>query len=271
MRFIDLLKINPNDPKVVQWEKTAKSHWNTLKTLKTHDERREYFKQNPFWNEFKDILMDKFGKKCWYSECSIEGDFGDVDHFRPKNRSVDENGITILKDGYWWLAFDYHNYRLSCAKCNRPSKPCGKRDLFPIKKGTPYAVNPNSSDDNILLDPCKRDDCELIDCDNMGSIVAVSKDRYKKFRVEVSKRIYNLNIFNYGRKKVRKICMATIMNYGINFKNNNVNGMKLCMMTLKEIVDSKSPYSSFARKCIQNKIMCKPYEDEIQKMLQNVP
>ena len=63
MRFIDLLKINPNNPKVVQWEKTAKSHWNTLKTLKTHDERREYFKQNPFWNEFKDILMDKFGKK----------------------------------------------------------------------------------------------------------------------------------------------------------------------------------------------------------------
>ena len=92
----------------------------------------------------------------------------------------------------------YHNYRLSCAKCNRPSKPCGKKDYFPIKKGTPYAVYPNSDDDNILLDPCKKEDCELIDCDNTGAIIANTKDRYERFRVEVSERIYNLNIFYCG-------------------------------------------------------------------------
>lgn len=267
MMFINLEKIDSKAPAVVQWENEANKHRAAMKALASHEERSEYLKKNPHWGAFKEILKKIFGEKCWYSECAIDGDFGDVDHFRPKNKSTDESGVVILKDGYWWLAYDYNNYRLSCAKCNRPSKPGGKIDIFPIKAGTSAAVYPNSNDENILLDPCKEEDCDLIDCNNIGMIIPITSDVYKRQRVETSVLVYNLDKFNSGRKRIKLLSLITIMQYGIQYVNNDAKGMKLTMMTIKKIVDPKAPFSSFARKCIQNKILCKPYKKEIQELL----
>ena len=56
----------------------------------THDERKEYMAAHGIWSQFKPILIKYYGEKCWYSECSLEGTFGEIDHFRPKNKSTDE-------------------------------------------------------------------------------------------------------------------------------------------------------------------------------------
>ena len=45
-------------------------------------------------------------------------DRGDVEHFRPKSAVLDDP----LHGGYWWLAYDFQNYLLSCSLCNRVRK-----------------------------------------------------------------------------------------------------------------------------------------------------
>ena len=131
MRYIDLSIIDTTDPVVVAWLSEAKSHLSELSKLTTHDERKNYMTTNNIWSKFKPILIRYYGEKCWYSECSLEGSFGDVDHFRPKGKSTDDKKNIILSDGYWWLAYDYLNYRLSCEKSNRNFCPGGCRsDAF---------------------------------------------------------------------------------------------------------------------------------------------
>ena len=103
--------------------------------------------------------------KCWYSESLNTGSDKDVDHFRPKGR-VDEDSD---HEGYWWLAFDWRNYRYSCQWCNqrrvdkRNSTEGGKWDHFPVF-GTFRAKKESDNfqmEDIYLLDPIDPDDCKL--------------------------------------------------------------------------------------------------------------
>lgn len=271
MRFINLSNINPNDAFVSKWLNEAQTHLAALSKLKTHDERKDYLGKHPHWNKLKKILKDLYGEKCWYSECSIEGDFGDVDHFRPKNESTDENGNVLLQDGYWWLAYDYNNYRMSCEKCNRPYGSEGKKERFPLKTGTVPAVNPNSKDDNILLDPCSSSDCDLIDCDDSGAIVPTSSNPDDIYRVGMSVKILNLQEFNTARKTVRLACKMNIERYERHYNNGNIAEFPDDFMSIQLLIKSDVPYSSFARKYILEKIVGKPYEQIIQKLIRNTP
>lgn len=116
MRYINLSLIDETDVDVKRWIDKAKKHLNELSEKMTHSERKKYLSKHGIWSQFKPIFIKYYGEKCWYSECSLEGSFGDIDHFRPKNKSTDEQKNEILPDGYWWLAYDYLNYRLSCEK-----------------------------------------------------------------------------------------------------------------------------------------------------------
>ena len=91
-----------------------------------------------------------------------------------------------------------------------------------------------------MLDPCIDSDVALIDCNEAGEIVALSSDPYEIFRVDISKQIYNWDCFNTSRKKIRSQCKTAL--------------------ELFEMVDPKTPYSSFAKRYIQLKIQDKPYE-----------
>lgn len=269
MRYIDLSKIDPKDPEVAAWKKKADSHLAALSSLTTHDERVAYLKKNNFWSDFKPILLKIYGNKCWYSECSLDGSFGDVDHFRPKNKSTALNGTIILRDGYWWLAYDYNNYRLSCEICNRSYKGGGKNDCFPLKQGSAPAINPQSSDDNILLDPCNQDDYYLIDSDENGDIIAMSSNPQDVERVKKSKKVYNWKEFSEGRKKTRLESKTAIEIFEIFYRINNDEGIKKSLEQIKLIIDPKTPYSSFAVKYIYRKISGKPYETIIKKLLKS--
>jgi len=45
------------------------------------------------------------GHVCAWCQCDLHVAPGDVEHFRPKSL-------------YWWLAYDFNNYLLSCPTCN---------------------------------------------------------------------------------------------------------------------------------------------------------
>ena len=78
--------------------------------------QKHTFKSN-HWKPAKEQLFAETGGKCAYCETPTSPiAFGDVDHYRPKS-------------SYWWLAYCYDNYLISCQLCNQRFK----RDDFPIQ------------------------------------------------------------------------------------------------------------------------------------------
>ena len=65
------------------------------------------------------------GFACAYCQRLLDGQRGEVDHFRPKASSKG-----VGHGGYWWLAYSFGNYFLACRSCNGPL--C-KRDRFPLE------------------------------------------------------------------------------------------------------------------------------------------
>ncbi|MEM8960268.1 MAG: hypothetical protein AAGD38_02210 [Acidobacteriota bacterium] len=95
------------------------------------------------WNEpdVRGALYAMHGRSCAYCQCALpRNDRGDVEHFRPKAH-------------YWWLAYRFENYFLSCSLCNRILK----REIFPLVAGTQpltYAqASQLATEQRLLLDP----------------------------------------------------------------------------------------------------------------------
>ncbi|WP_210458766.1 hypothetical protein [Vibrio crassostreae] len=120
------------------------------------------------WRSFAKSVEDLSFGKCWYCESRESRSNMPVDHFRPKG------GVTGCKDhpGYWWLAFDWRNYRYSCTYCNslasiesEKSEPTleGKGNFFDlvIHKKRSYEAGQLESEP-MLLDPCVKTDTELL-------------------------------------------------------------------------------------------------------------
>lgn len=267
MRYIDLSVIDMADPQVNRWLKKAHKATLDMRKAVNHAERCEYLKRHAIWREFKEILINYYGHICWYSGCDLTGSYGDVDHFRPKNKSRDENGACILSDGYWWLAYDYLNYRLSCEVCNRPYGNGGKSDIFPLRQeeipAEPFAENET---DYLLIDPCEYSDTKLVGCDENGAIIALSSDEWEIERVRVSQLVYNWDIFNAARKQVRLRCRTALVAFEFAYQNES-DRMVDAIEGISDLVNDKTPYSSFAKQYIALKIEGKPYEEVIKKLL----
>lgn len=151
------------------WLRKADEVTRKLQCMEDDEERTRYInKRARLWSELKERLFELSHGKCWYCEAKEERSDYHVDHFRPKNRIHDDNGVR--HDGYWWLAFDWRNYRLACSYCNSPHKGTdgksrGKSDLFPIKDETWRATGPDCDVDDempLLLDPTIQGEPELL-------------------------------------------------------------------------------------------------------------
>lgn len=138
----------------------------------------------------------------------------------------------------------------------------GKNDMFPLKAGTPAATQGNNNDIPILLDPCVESDVEIIDCNEAGEIIALSNDPYDVSRVEISKRIYNWNCFNIGRKKIRSDSKIALQLFEMAYELCP-DKMAPSIKQICKLVHPDTPYSSFAKRYIKFKIHDKPYEDVI--------
>lgn len=266
MRYIDLRKINPADPEVTDWLNKAMVHQKALANQPNHAARSEYLTQNGIWGDFKPILKRYFGNKCWYSECSLSNQPGDVDHFHPKNRSKDVDNSVLLEDGYWWLAYDYMNYRLSCANCNRPYEEGGKGDIFPVKGGTTLALSGERYQKNhLLLDPCNAHDVYLIGFDEEGKVIPITNDPWQKKRVECSNKFYNLDLFNADRKRILVLTRCAVLQFDSAYYAETDPTAVLTM--LQELVSEQSEFSTVARQYISMRIEGKPYEQELAQFL----
>lgn len=93
-----------------------------------------------------------------------------MDHFRPKLGVTVDRQKLGAHTGYYWLAYEWWNFRLSCQRCNRPEKDengvlRGKANEFPVHdeaNRSLAAADPLDMEAPRLLDPCVEDDCKLL-------------------------------------------------------------------------------------------------------------
>lgn len=200
MRWI--CKADINECLSQAWRKKAEELKAELIATPDVDGRKKILKRvssSNVWREFYDLLPDNLKKKCWYCEIDdIRADMP-VDHFRPKNK-VDEE---VEHDGYWWLAFDWDNYRCACTFCNSrrnfEETQGGKGCRFPLANPKSRAFKPEDgellkAEQPDFLDPFNPDDEKLLWFDNDGlpePIAGANEDQVGK--VENSIDIFHLD------------------------------------------------------------------------------
>ena len=266
MRYIDLKLIPTGTGNYMKrWITCAKKHSQKVATLSSAQERKEYIDNHTYWSKAKETFINIFGNKCWYSDMDLSIDFGDIDHFRPKGESLDERKKIILADGYWWLAYDYKNFRLSCAVCNQGG---GKGDYFPLKSGcSPAQTNGTLESEYLLLDPCNQDDVKLVGFDLNGEVIPLTIDAWEIYRVEKTKEILNLDKFNIARKQKIQDCNAYLKVFENEYYNKNSEGLLHAIKDLRCLVDDKAPLSSVACFHIREKITGEQYEYVLRQAL----
>lgn len=79
--------------------------------------------------EVKTQLKNDQNGKCAYCERKLNGDYGAVEHYRPKGAWQQCENTPMSRPGYYWLAYRWENLLYSCSECNTSYK----RNLFPLE------------------------------------------------------------------------------------------------------------------------------------------
>lgn len=183
MRHIDLDQIEAEISSA--WKEKANKKLEDLRASSSSERKRKLATLQSFqiWGEVKDKLAEASRQKCWYCETKRNRDSFAIDHFRPKNAVMifDPNNRTqqhATTNGYWWLSYEWRNYRFSCNFCNSGCSTDGtqgKNDFFPLVderariKDEPSCFEDHRNETPLLLDPTDENDVKLIVFDRDGS------------------------------------------------------------------------------------------------------
>lgn len=213
MRYIDLESDKPD----AEWLK--KSDELTKQLIELHEKgdieaRNQLIEDNSkHWGEIKQWLLGLSHNKCWFSEARDVFSHMDVEHFRPKLEAKELDGTP--RDGYWWLAFDYRNYRVCGNVGNRK-----KGGWFPLQEGSVVSTYDNQCEESEIpyfLDPTDADDVNLIAFDEEGKAIptpGITEWEVQRV-VETIKRL-KLNeheALSQERRKVWQCMVREIENY----------------------------------------------------------
>jgi uncharacterized protein (TIGR02646 family) len=229
MRHVDIRVLeDKKDWPSEKWNERALKALEELRSMPVGKKRAEVFeKYASVWSELKDDLRKLSDGKCWYCETRIDRDYGDIDHFRPKGKVEEAPG----HGGYWWLAFEWRNFRFSCKLCNTKETDReaeegdgkgGKGAHFPLVDGELYRVCDEGECEEyedlldehpLLLDPTEKRDTFLLTFARDGKPVPSMRNEeeigYR--RAEVSIDVYHLDYTRINRerqqilRKVRKL------------------------------------------------------------------
>ena len=101
----------------------------------------------------KMLLLEAQNRKCCYCERKIlPSDFGDVEHFRPKAGVRSASRRTLIRPGYYWLAYNWSNLLVSCGVCNTK----WKQSFFPLvneRQRARWHGSPIGEEMPMLVDP----------------------------------------------------------------------------------------------------------------------
>lgn len=174
-------------------------------------------KRGALWSELKPILLRWSFGKCWYTEArEVVSDYH-VDHFRPKGRvkAHPDKPTNARDDGYWWLAFDWTNYRLAGAWANSPHRvddegktvTIGKWDYFPLLNERFQATKPgddHNAEQALLLDPVAPSDASLLTFNETGRAKPAIRTGPRAERARIATEILGLNAPRLVEERRRK-------------------------------------------------------------------
>ena len=216
MIWIDLENRLPTDTDIPGWTPWTQQEWQAwldeadrlvteLERLQTAGDtkaRNEFIDANSgHWGKLKPWLTALSAGKCWFSEAREIYSHLDVEHFRPKKEA---KRTASTDDGYWWLAFDYMNFRACGNVGNRK-----KGGWFPLQAGShcsTYANRCEESETPYLLDPIDSDDVNLLAFDEEGkAIPAPNSSDWEKCRVDETINRLKLNEHEALTEERRKV------------------------------------------------------------------
>ena len=207
----------PADKFPARWQETVKGNWPSSEQ-ECQDKAREILaslssdekhvlglascslviKANEgHWKDgvLRDYLRSLSFNKCWYTEIFFGADYPQVEHFRPKN-SVKNETKTVCHSGYWWLAFEFSNYRLA-----KPMPNIRKGIYFPLRRRALAACDPSMPlhyEIPMLLDPTNDDDVSMIAFNALGQPEPCHEPitdltQWDRERIEFSIKVYGLD------------------------------------------------------------------------------
>lgn len=247
------------------WIEEAEKKTEELTKL-PEDQRKEFIKNNSkIWQSLKHNLEILSHNKCWYCEIRNTRSDHHVEHYRPKNRITNDDGS--IENGYWWLAFDYTNFRIACSYCNCLHRGVddvtrGKADKFPLLERSSRALPSTDPADErpILLDPTNPVDPPLLTFldDGRASPIIPEISDILYHRAEMTINILNLNDRKIvdARKVIKEMCKRIIRRGDRAFrllKEDSVTGkeqFKQVIIEAKEMINVTSELSSAARSYI---------------------
>ncbi len=199
MRHINIERLEVDE----DWKQDAQDALDETRQKAEGVERSNYINsKSTIWSVLKPKLEKLSEKKCWYCEAREDRSDRAVDHYRPKNNV--RNSDPPHK-GYWWLAFEHTNYRLSCTFCNsrradrETGEVGGKGDYFPLEDETQRVCVEGGNCKQelpLLLDPCKLSDVALLWFSDDGRVIPKYDKDQKPLafkRADSSIGFYNLN------------------------------------------------------------------------------
>jgi len=277
MRHIDMQKLEELDDwppgKQPAWKRSPEKWGERLREAEeelrkaTDNKTRSaiFTKYSDLWSDVKEHYRALSYDKCWYCETSTHRMTGEIDHHRPK-AGVEKTS----HPGYWWLGFDWRNWRFVCKFCNSESRDLetgivgGKGNHFPLLCGEERRIwdecdyDDLVEEDPVLFDPTERGDPELLTFTRdgrPGSAVEDEKsDDYR--RAKDSIRIYHLDHSRLVRERKRiYIQVRNLVNEYQRYqekweveKDRSAHKIaKKLMKDLGRMITPDAPYSATAR------------------------
>lgn len=261
MIFIDLFGNPPSQDLIDEGEELTRE----LMSLPP-DKRNDFIDQHAgYWGKLKEHYTELSHGKCWYTEAEEIASHYHMDHFRPKKqpKKLKENceiKTAVSEEAYWWLAFDWKNYRLAA-----PVPNTSKGSYFPLKSDTP-AISQGQAvceEWNGLLDPTDEYDVSLIAFGIDGKVYPACEDVncWDAQRVTLSKRVYNLDYQPLVDKRIeiQQTCKREIQKIksvqkeyaktrSVEFRDM----LKDCVQGLRAMTKPDAELSAVARNYIRN-------------------
>jgi hypothetical protein len=257
MRFINLNGRRPNQA----WLRKARGLLQGLNAAADDTARKQLIEANQaVWKELLPWLRKITKGKCWFSESRGACQYWEVEHFRPKGAAKNLDG-TERAEGYWWLAFEWGNFRLCGAVSNRK-----KGAYFPLRAGTYIGTSRNRNiddEDPYLLDPTKLEDPPLLTFNRNGDVNPTPKmTAWNTERATVSIGRYKLQEheeFVEARRDTWEKCELEINrcrnllnDQSLNPTATNKQQLHAQMEKLREMGDFYSEFSAVANDCLRS-------------------
>ena len=181
------------------------------------------------------LIQLQYGKCCFCESFVRHIAHGDVEHFRPKAGYLDSTTTTLLRPGYYWLAYDFENLFLSCQVCNQTYK----RNFFPLADDSKRIDSHHNHTDlhleePLIVDPAKDNPEEHIYFDQ-----EIPKSKDLKGELTIKRLGLDRDELNEYRLKWLKNLQ--------DIARHAAQGDEVSLELLKEAAQSKSVFSLMVR------------------------